>query len=171
MSLGADRLYYRLHLLTSSFPSPSHIYSVLVFYFSLHFFCNSCFSLCLVLQVSGALTLPVTGEESEDQGHDWLSWPWWACLSAMAEAVAMGPGDFTGYHDNLDTARKQPRLSATVRVFSPAKVSVVPATAAHQHPRGHSYRDAAPGPQQEPAPLGAGGRPGTVPTTGGSGLQ
>lgn len=54
----------------------------------------------------GALTLPVTGEESEDQGHDWLPWPWWACLSAMAEGVGMAPGFFSGCHNNLDTSRK-----------------------------------------------------------------
>lgn len=114
-------------------------------------------SLPLVLQVYGVLTLPATGKESEDQGHDWVSWPWWACLSAMAEGVAMGPGCFSGCHDNINAARKEPGLSATVRVLGSAEVGVVPAAEAHQHPRGHSHRDTAPGSQQEPAPLGAGG--------------
>lgn len=63
-------------------------------------------SVRVVLQVYGALTLPATGEESEDQGHDWLSWPSWACLSVMAEGVAMGPGCFSGCHNNPDAARK-----------------------------------------------------------------
>lgn len=64
--------------------------------------------------VYGVLTLPVTGEESEDQGHDWLSWPWWACLSAMAEGVAAGPGCFSGCHNNVDATRKQPGMSTKV---------------------------------------------------------
>ncbi len=63
-------------------------------------------SFTVVLQVYGALTLPVTGKESDDQGHDWLSWPWWACLSAMAKGVAMGPGCFSVCHNNPDAARK-----------------------------------------------------------------
>lgn len=112
-------------------------------------------SFCVVLQVYGALTLPAKGEESEDQGHESLSWPWWACLSAMAEDVAMGPGCFSGNHNNLDAARKQPGLSATMRVLGSAEVSVVPAAAAHQHPRGDPHGDTASGPQQEPASLGA----------------
>lgn len=85
--------------------------SCLYSFFSYSFFISPVFasvlsSLCVVLQVYGALTLPATGEESEDQGHDWLSWSWWACLSAMAKGVAMGPGCFFGCHNNPDTARR-----------------------------------------------------------------
>lgn len=128
-------------------------------------------SLCLVLQESGALTLPSTGEESEDQGHDWLFWPWSVCLSAMAEGVEMGSGHLTGRWDYPDSTREQPGLSSTVWVLSSAEVSVMPAAAARQHPWGHSHRDKASGPQQKPASLGAGGWPVTISTAGGGGPQ